>query len=295
MDQNDNIIIFSVCDNHYAILLAGLLKSIEVNHKSNEKIDFYIIEDNISSDNKAKLNSSVADPRLSLKWIKIADLVPRGTKLPLDQSSFPLNIYARLFIPGFVPKHLKKLLYMDVDMIVLNDISILWKTELKEKIIAATVDRPEVVSNSWGGIANYKELGLNPESKYFNSGLLLIDPRRWRENNITGKILSVVRTNVQYANYPDQYGLNVVFANDWVELDPNWNCHASSAVEKPHVIHFSGRKPFYRSYRQNMAYSALFEKYIALTPWRGYSKVGETKRLLKKVYNKLEKYVSLNF
>ena len=46
--MNNNISVIVASDNHYAILIAALLKSIEVNHKTSEHIDFYIIDDNIS-------------------------------------------------------------------------------------------------------------------------------------------------------------------------------------------------------------------------------------------------------
>ena len=42
-------------DNHYVILLAALIKSIETNLAVDKKIDIYIIEDNISQANKIKL------------------------------------------------------------------------------------------------------------------------------------------------------------------------------------------------------------------------------------------------
>jgi lipopolysaccharide biosynthesis glycosyltransferase len=293
--MENRIIIFSVCDNHYVILLAALLKSIELNHISEEKIDFYIVDDNISGENKEILLSTVTKDIISIQFIAMNLLIPENIKLPQDYSSFPLNIYARLFIPHFIPKDIEKILYMDVDMIVQSDISELWRNQLGEKIIAAVVDRPKIVSNDWGAIANYKELGLPADAKYFNSGLLLINPIKWREDNITVKIIDCVNSNLKFANYPDQYGLNVVFVNDWLELDPLWNCHSTSTEKKPHLIHFSGRKPIYKSYNSNEEYRTEFEKYLSLTNFKYKNHVSEFKRILKKLHNKIEKYVSLHF
>ena len=50
--QKDKITIVTVCDNHYLILLAALIKSIEINYKSDEQINLYVIEDHIASHNK---------------------------------------------------------------------------------------------------------------------------------------------------------------------------------------------------------------------------------------------------
>ncbi len=81
------------------------------------------------------------------------------SNLPLDASSFPLNVYARLFIPHFISPLLEKVIYLDVDMIMEKDIQELWNIDLQDKMISGVIDRSGVVSSSWGGISNYKELG----------------------------------------------------------------------------------------------------------------------------------------
>lgn len=291
MSLGNRITIVSVSDNHYAILLAALLKSIEVNHKSGEQIDFYIVEDRISDSNKQKINDSVNENMITIHWLSLSKAIPSDIKLPRDPTSFPKNIYARLFIPDIISEKTEKILYLDVDMIVLKDIAELWRFDLKNKIIGGVVDRPKLVSNSWGAILNYKELGLDPNTKYFNSGLLLIDPIKWRANNSARKIIEVVSNNLKYVNYPDQYGLNVVFANQWTEIEELWNCHSSSDLPNPAIIHFSGRKPIYKSYNNNLSYQLEFEKYANMTPWKSFQKVGEISRILKKLSNKVEKYL----
>lgn len=270
-------------------MLAALLKSIEINHSSAEKIDYYLVGDEVSEKNKQKLDESIDKDLISIQWLKMSEITPKGLKLPLDYSSFPLNIYIRLFIPYFIPVHIEKVIYLDVDMIVLEDISKLWNTILGDKVIAGVTDRSGVVSNEWLGIKNYKELGISPDTKYYNSGLLLINPKQWRKLNITGKIISCIQDNIKFADFPDQYGLNVVFADQWLELDPRWNCQAMLAAENPFIIHFTGRKPIYRSYDYNLSYKDQFYKYLRQTGWNNYKPLGEYRRLLKKIYNKFEK------
>ena len=285
MDTGREITIVTVCDNHYAILLAALLKSIEINHKSAENINFYIISDNVSDENKTNIINSVKGSFFSLKWLSMKEAIPSHIQLPLDNSSFPLNVYVRLFIPYFIPQELTKVLYLDVDMIVNEDISKLWSIDIEDKIIAGVVDRSQVVSSTWGGIGNYKELGLNENTKYFNSGLLIIKPVEWREKEIAAKVIECVLKNKKFAAFPDQYGLNVIFANQWYELDPKWNCYSFSEEKNPFIIHFIGTKPIYKSYNFNEEYKKIFFTYLALTPWKNFTPAGESKRLGKKLYN----------
>ena len=79
-------------DNHYIILLAALVKSIEANLSADKKIDIYIIEDNVSQANKIKLQQSINSNITTLVWKEMSSVIPSGIKLPLDRSSYPLNI-----------------------------------------------------------------------------------------------------------------------------------------------------------------------------------------------------------
>lgn len=291
MPLPDTITLTTVADNHFAVLLAALIKSIEINHRSGEEIHIYIVDDGISEANRKKLINSISGEKLRMSWIKIKDAIPSHITLPLDSSSFPLNTYIRLCIPYFIPKHLNKVIYLDADMIVLEDISKLWHTDLNDKVIAGVVDRSEVVSSSWGGIQNFEELGLHPDTKYFNTGLLVIDLEKWRQQNFTEVVFRCITQNRKSASFPDQYGLNVVFANQWRELSPLWNCIPMRNEKNPYLIHFIGRKPIFKGYNYNERYKEQFFEYVDQTEWKNYRQRSEMNRLAKKLYNVVSKRI----
>jgi lipopolysaccharide biosynthesis glycosyltransferase len=272
-------------------LLAALIKSIEANLRSGQPLDIYIIEDKLTPANKQKLQNSIDSHITTLKWQKMEEVIPDGMQLPLDRSSYPLNIYMRLFIPYFIPKEVEKVLYLDVDMIVQSDITTLFEYDLGDNLIAAVLD-PRIITfdNSWGGILNYAELGLSGKTRYFNTGLILMQLTSWRENDLTTKILQCIDSNKKYLNYPDQYGLNVVLANKWFELSPLWN-HFSTidTVEKPNLIHFVERKPIYQSYNYNQDFKNTFYFYLNQTVWKGFKPIGESSIYIKKFKNILAK------
>jgi lipopolysaccharide biosynthesis glycosyltransferase len=282
-----------VSDNQYIVLLAALIKSIEVSLSVNQKVDIYIIEDNVSSLNKKKLEKSIANANIILIWKKMKEVISNDLKLPIDRSTYPLNIYMRLFIPFFIPDDTEKVLYLDVDMIVRKDISQLFEYDLKHYVIGAVLD-PSIITfdNSWGGILNYKSLGLSGNTRYFNTGLLLINISEWKKQNITEKIIDCINVNKQYANYPDQYGLNVVLANQWLELDPLWNHFCTTEHPNPFLIHFVRRKPIYQSYDNNEEYRKMFFNYLGMTEWRNFKLIGESWRYLKKMKNILNKMMN---
>lgn len=292
MNADQRITIVTVCDNHYLILLAALIKSIELNHKTGEMIDLYVVGDQLSAKNKHKLELSINPEIVVLHWLAMEEVKPSTIKIPTDKGSYPLNIYMRLFIPHFIPKEVDKVLYMDVDMIVEAEISKLWETELGDFPIAAVTDTTiKNIGCNWGGITNYKELGLNPDSKYFNSGLLLINTRIWRKNDLTTKIINCIVENKKYAQYPDQYGCNVVLAEQWLELDARWNFNISvETAQKPYILHFIHRKPIYKSYDNKPEYKDAFDRYVGLTQWKDAKPIGESSRYLKKIKNILQKF-----
>ena len=289
MEQEDlqPITIVVACDDHYLIMLAALLKSIELNHKTEEPIRVFIVEDNVSRKNKSRLEASVTDGKISLHWIKMSDTIPKGMQFPLDNNTYPLNIYIRLLIPYFLPKEIKRVLFLDVDMIMLEDISKLWHTDIGDKTIGAVTD--SVTKTLRHGVANYKELGLDPDVKYYNAGLQIINLEKWRAQGMTEKIFKSIEENISYAKPVDQYGANVCMVNQWHELDPLWNYFSNGNNPSPYLIHYFHRKPFYKSYSNNPLYKDIFYDYLNQTPWSNSKPVGELSRYAKKLSNVLQK------
>lgn len=280
------ITIVVASDNNYLVLLAALINSIETNLKSGNTIDLWIIEDNVSSSNKKKLQSSVNISITKLHWQSMTEVIPKGIELPLDRSSYPLNIYMRLFIPYFIPKEVDKVLYLDVDMIVQKDLSGLYETDLGDALVGAVLD-PRIITfdNSWGGVLNYEQLGLDAKTRYFNTGLLLIPTKKWLEQDIPVKIIKCIDANKKFANYPDQYGMNVVLAHQWLELDPLWNHFCTFDHPDPYLIHYVQRKPIFKSYNNNLEFQKIFYEYLSHTAWKNEKPRGESGRHLNKLKN----------
>lgn len=281
----ENITLFMVSDNHFSVMLSVLLKSIEDTHIGDETIDIYLVNDNISPKNVRKISQTVTSDKINLFWQNINDVIPARIVLPDDKSTFPLNTYVRLLAEYFLPEHVKRLIYVDVDMIFLKDVNILWNVDLQGSVIGAAVDREKLVSFQWGGIRNYKELGIPAESKYLNAGLLLIDLEKWKEINATGSIIKIMNENADHATFADQYGLNVFFANRWHELDERWNSFAQDEVAEPFLIHFTGIKPIFKGYKFNANYKAKFFAFLERTPYKGFTPKHNMVSSLKKFYN----------
>jgi lipopolysaccharide biosynthesis glycosyltransferase len=276
-------------DDFYAILLSALLKSIEINHRTEEKIHVYVIDDKISKKNIELITKTVNSEVFSFFWHKAANIVPADIKFPNDKSALPITAYLRLFAPYMIPPSTKKIIYLDVDMIVLKDISVLYNVDLGGRMLAAVQDRCKTLGSGWGGVPNFRELGLNGDDEYFNSGLLVIDPIKWRELDISSKVIKVVSENIKSSRWPDQYGLNVVLVNQWISLDPRWNSFADELYDDPFIVHYLNIKPIFKSYKSQQVYFDLFHFYLTKTPYKNFKMLNNNRLLFRKVVNKISK------
>jgi hypothetical protein len=65
--------------------------------------------------------------------------------------------------------------------------------------------------------------GLSPSTPYCNTGVMVMNLKRWRTEEIARGALEYIRKFPQCVRYPDQDGLNAVLAGAWGLLDPKWN------------------------------------------------------------------------
>lgn len=277
-------------NDNYAVLMATLIKSIIYNHHCKEPITFYILNDKISKANQSKVNSLTNDTtNIQIVWKNADEVFPANVQFPADASAFPSTAYLRLFAPFTVPQDVKKLIYFDVDMVVTADVSELWAIDMQGYTMAAVLDVGKTAGVKWGGIPNYKELGISADAPYFNSGMMLIDCQKWVEEDVPNQVFTAMRENIEHVNYADQYGLNVVFTGKWLQIDPMWNWFANNYHPKPKCIHYLDIKPIFKSYNSDQVLRKEFFKYLEMTPWRGMPLKSDFDRLLGKAIIKLKK------
>lgn len=128
-------------------------------------------------------------------------------------------VYARLLIPERI--NAAKVLYLDVDLLVLTDITSLMDQPLGSHLAAACVD-PIVQHLSadppWPDAAI-----AEPLAPYFNSGVLLIDAEGWRHEGVTSAAFQLLERHARTCRFRDQTVLNHLLAGRWLQLEASWN------------------------------------------------------------------------
>ena len=124
-------------------------------------------------------------------------------------------MYYRYLFADLLPKSVKRLIYLDADIICKDDILSLWQTDLQGRVLGAVRD--------WGEDGSCGRIGLK-NGRYFNSGVLLMDLVKWRQQKLTQKLFrwleQVGNTKILWG---DQDALNGVIDGWFTELPKIYN------------------------------------------------------------------------
>jgi len=178
--------------------------------------------------------------------------------------------FARLTIPRGLPPGIRRVLYLDADLLVLDDLSALWGFEMEDAPVAAVVDGLDAQIRRNDPAA----VGVPRVARYFNAGVLLIDVARWQSYRVTERAVEYLKAN-PFSPFSDQDALNVACDGQWASLPLRWNFqeHRVTAIDalplhaRPGIVHFvTSLKPwhasscslnvsFYDSYRDRTAFA----------------------------------------
>lgn len=244
-------ICFCADKNYYEPLLVAVTALLENNR--NIKMTIYLISDDIVGSELAYLSNLVEN--YQQKFVLIAQVETIFSKLKTT-TQFTKAIYYRLSIPYVIPESV--VLYLDCDIVVNGSLEKLTEIKLDEHIIGAVEDI---------GYIDIQRLGLPKNTKYFNSGVLLINTDNWKKHNITQQAVDYILANEKIILYPDQDALNVTIEDKCYYLNPTFNQQANFfyketqengfkifgknfeyAKKSPVIIHYSGsKKPWHTS------------------------------------------------
>ena len=188
---------------------------------------------------------------------------------------YPQEMYYRLLAARFLPEELKRVLYLDPDTLVINSLLPLWELELDGHLFAAAAHtgKTEIANN-------VNRFRLGTEGDYYNSGVLLMDLERCRNEIHTEELFDYVSNHGDELILPDQDILNGLYGTRILGVDDSvWNYDArrydrywlGSHGEKDmdwvmdHTVflHFCGKnKPWSRGYEGH--FSALYKHYQRL-------------------------------
>ena len=154
-------------------------------------IDFFILDCGLSNINK-KLISSIQNKfkNFSLEFISI-DLSPFDGLKGWPIGTNHLDCYARLLIPE-IKKNIDRAIYLDSDVIAMDDIAKLWKEDLGQYDLAAC---PDLGYNTTLFENCTNNLSVNKKHIFANAGVLIMNCKNMRKKNTVNELIKIAKLN----------------------------------------------------------------------------------------------------
>lgn len=267
MEKQVNIAFVS--DDNYSDFMIVAMKSIMSNAISELSISFYILDTGISEKKKRFIHSLFKKSNnITIEFIEVN--TEEISKLTL-KTHVSASAFAKVYISDLLD--VDKIIYLDCDLLVNHDISVLWD-EFEDDVMIKAV---------WNPFYNYDNeyFGIEKEARTFNSGVMLLDLKKMRSENISSKLLNFLHLYNSKTKLHDQAAFNGIFKNDWIELDFKWNYQVSMIQSRykdldlnkvnyfelyhdPYIIHFTSNSKPWQS-RNAHPYKRMYTKYYQET------------------------------
>lgn len=308
MESDLNIIYSS--DDNYCIYMGVSILSVLENNKNFNSINIYVIDNNINDVNKSKLKELVD---LYQRNILFIDFEKYKKYLNLNMHwEISMSSYARLFVSSMLPKNINKILYFDCDTLIVDSLDELWNQNINDFYMAGVCDT--VPSNT------KQAIGLNNKDFYINAGMLLINLKKWREDDLEKKLLNFIDKHNGNVIHHDQGVINGVIKSKKI-LPLRYNLMTSylmmtrddiikyysvedsfyseseikEAIENPVYIHFTPgftTRPWIKGCKHPKAY--LYWEYLSKTPWRDVKAIKDNSPFYVKIINLMYRKLPLN-
>lgn len=276
------------CDDNYAMLAGVSIASLL--EYCGEDVTVYVLCCDVSEENMGRLRTVAGVYQKQLVLIDAGDAIRELSKQYIDAQRWSLAAYARLLTPELL-LDAGKILYLDCDTLVTDDVTELWDIPLG-KANCAAVSEPVSALHK-------RNVGLAKDEPYYNSGVMLIDLDKWRAENIVPRFAECIRRHNGLVPYVDQGCVNEVCRGDIVTLPARYNVHTllydftyeeasayrrepgvyareeiEAAKKYPVVVHFTSsflsRRPWIEG--SEHPYTKEWERVQANTPWAGMPK-----------------------
>lgn len=273
--------VFFAVDYKYAPMLGVTLKSMLQNASKDYFYKIYVLTTNLADDLKEKVLNSSDAKNASIEFISLKEKLDCYSNMFHLRDYYSQETYFRLFIASLYPEY-DKVLYLDSDLLILDDISKMFNVDLGDNLLGATVEETVLTINEFGEYVE-KALGVKREN-YFNAGIIVINTKKYREEKIQEKFVNLLN-RFPFRIAQDQDYLNVLCKDRVHYFDLGWN---KTSFENPafhnedlKIVHY---KMMWRPWKYDgITYGDMYWDYANKTPF------AQTLHQMKDTYSEEEK------
>lgn len=245
--------------------LCVMLKSLMISNPTNG-FDIYVVHSSLKESDFKLIDTHIDPARVTIHPIKLADDVLDDAPILKRTSK---ETYYRLLLLDYLPDDVDRILYIDPDTVVINDISEFYNVDFKGKSIAAA-------GHTYKDIEKLNRIRFKFEGnvRYFNAGVVMFNTEKMRSNMKTQDIFDHIRKYKRWLFLADQDALNGIFANDAIVVDECiYNLDEKTVLRYKNfitdewikkntvIVHFNGKfkpwKPGYEGVLRHFYYDYL--------------------------------------
>lgn len=303
-----SIPIVLAANNKFAPYMSIFIKSLALNNINN-KIDIFVLHQDITADTKNRIIKDNPYSNIKIKFIDVKTYFA-NFKLYIDQH-LSLETYFRLVIQNIF-KDYSKVLYLDSDMIVLQDIRELYEMDMQDMAIAGVkdIEYAGACKTRIEPVKYAKDvLKLDNEYDYIQAGVLIFNLDKMRKLYSVEELLKIA-SSYKWKHH-DQDVLNFAYRGNIKHIPQEWNVmmnwekknisrmdilkkaplslyeEYTKARQNPKIVHFAGyQKPWNE---ESCDYAEFFWEYARKSIYYEYLLSG----LSSKAKNKRAKNITI--
>ena len=264
------------CTNEKLAPIFGVVvTSVGINVTSDD-VTIHLLHNSLRSRTVKRLQKIAAKYKVDLDLKQIDTDILKDFYFDKSKHYGNVMMFARLLLSSVLPD-LDKIIYLDCDIVVLNDLQSLWNFDVSDVAVAMAPDftlKDKSTLNRLGITTGY----------YLNSGVILMNLDYWRKHDVQNRIFSYILEKGDKLIYNDQDALNSSLQNEHEELHIKYNFsyyyfhrligvlykekihEIIEARDNPIIFHYFGPlKPW--SLGAYLPGKELFIKYQKLSGW----------------------------
>ena len=211
--------IFFAVDDGYSPFLAVAIQSLIDNASAEYTYLIKILNTDISEENKRKIGKYERE-NVDIEFVDLNYYIQKVKDKLYTRDYYSKTTYFRLFLPNLYPQY-DKVLYLDSDIVILDDIAKLYNTDMGDNLVAAA---PDDVIQTMPVFQDYVEkvVGVADFRRYFNAGILLMNLHELRRFKFQEKFVYLL-DKIKFAVAQDQDYLNRLCKGRVKLLDRTWD------------------------------------------------------------------------
>ena len=252
--------------NSFVPMAAACIRSVLEHTDPRRRYDLVMLESDVTPENKMLLRSMlVGRPNVSLRFFNAARLLS-GYELHAN-AHITVETFFRFLIQDILPG-CDKVLYLDCDLIVVDDVAKLYDTDIEGFLLAAARD-PDFLGQINGAnpaTLEYCKQGLPMQDpyNYFQAGVLLLNTAEMRKAHTLEEWLTFATHPYKYS---DQDVLNLHCEGRVKYLDMSWNLLTDCDHYRVDNVIVYAPEPVLREYRAARLHPRIIHYAGFMKPW----------------------------